>query len=234
MESVISELETYQTEYVEESVIPASIVLLNRIPDMPVRQNRGMFAWSSPDIVVTRVVIRLLRRLEDESARNDAVRQIFAGIESLSSREVLIHSVGRLNDPANALISAACVDELDAMLAEQAEAVSTSAPEREWNLLRVYWFIAEYRGEAYVAPPLVEVAEIRALLQSSRSVARAQSEGSRHVKEEPRLAWDALIRVTGGAENLASHVGRLREVDGDTDLVQLAEKYLSGWNPDRF
>ncbi|WP_336640891.1 KAP family P-loop NTPase fold protein [Microbacterium sp. USHLN272] len=233
-ESVISELETYQTDFVAESVIPASIALLNRIPDMPERQNRGMLDWSSPDIVVTRVVIRLLRRIDDEPARDAAVRQIFAGVETLSSREVLIHSVGALKDPANDLISAECVEDLTAQLVDQAEAGPSRAPEREWNLLTVYLVVADFRGEAYVPPSLPEVADVRALLQSSRSVSRAQSEGSRHVREEPRLAWDALVRVAGGAEKLAVQVGRLREADGDTELVELAEKYLSGWRPERY
>lgn len=231
LESVISELEVYQNEYVQESVTPACIVLLNRIPDMPERK-RGMFDLMSPDIVVTRVVIRLLRRLDNEQARDDAVRRIFAEVDTFSSREVLIRSVGRVKDVGNALISSVCADELESALLDQAAAGPSPAPGREWNLLRVYWLIAERNGESYVAPRLADIAEVRSLLLSSRSVARAQSDGSRHVREEPRLAWESLTQVAGGVEKLETLVHRLREADGESELVQLAERYLSGWRPD--
>ena len=231
LESVVAELEVYQDDYIGESVVPSSVVLLNRIADMPKHRPRGMFDLSSPDVAVTRIVIRLLRRLEDETARDDAAREIFGRVESFSSRAALIRSVGRLKDPANALISASCTEELEALLVSQVETTASTAPAREWDLLALYWLVAERKGEEYVPPGLADVATVRALLESSQSVARRHSEGSRLVREERRLAWDGLERVTGGAEKLAAHVSRLREADGETELVQLAERYVAGWRP---
>lgn len=94
LESAIAGLEAYQAEYPDASVVPASVTLLNRIADIPERRNRGMFDLMRPDVIVTRVVIRLLRRLEDEAARENAVREILAGVQSYSSQELLIRSVG--------------------------------------------------------------------------------------------------------------------------------------------
>ncbi|MDF0513458.1 P-loop NTPase fold protein [Agromyces sp. H3Y2-19a] len=234
LESVIAGLEAYQQEYPEESVVPTSVTLLNRIADIPERRNRGMFDLMRPDVVVTRVVIRLLRRLEEEAARERAVRDILVGVESYSSQELLIRSVGRVEDPSNALISAECTAKLDEDLIQQVKTTASPVLEKEWGLFRVLWFVAEREGDAYVPPPLTDATEIRALFQSAWSVARAQSMGSRHVREEDRLAWDGLVRVAGGEDKLAEAVRRLRESDGASPLVLLAEKYEAGWRPDEF
>ncbi|WP_081317414.1 KAP family P-loop NTPase fold protein [Microbacterium testaceum] len=234
LESAIAGLEAYQADFPEESVVPASVTLLNRIADIPERRNRGMFDFMRPDVVVTRVVIRLLRRLGDESARERAVREILAGVQSYSSQELLIRSVGRVEDPTNALISAERTAELDDDLIRRVRTTASLAPEREWGLFRVFWFVAEREGDEYVPPPLSEAVQIRALLQSAWSVARAQSMGSRHVKEEDRLAWGGLVKVAGGEDQLAEAVLRLRESDGPSPLVLLAEAYVAGWRPDEF
>jgi predicted KAP-like P-loop ATPase len=231
LESAISGLEAYQGEYPEDSVVPACVTLLNRIADIPERPNRGMFDLRTPDVVVTRVVRRLLERLSEETAREQAVREILARVPSYSSREVLIHSVGRVKDPSNALISSGCAAELEDELIRWVETGPSSVPEREWNLLRVYWMVSEREGDRYVSPPLRDANEIRALIRSARSVSRAQAEGSRHVEQEERLAWDGLVRVVGGEDNLAQAARRLRETDGDSTLVLLVEKYLGGWRP---
>ncbi|WP_431792623.1 P-loop NTPase fold protein [Microbacterium paraoxydans] len=234
LEAVITGLETFQGEYPVQSVVPAATTLLNLIPDIPERRNRGMFDLMRPDIVVTRVVIRLLKQFPDEEARDAAVREIIANVHSYSSQEILIRSVGRVEDPNNALISAECTAELDEAFLHRVLEAPSPEPDREWNLFRVYWLVAERQQDVYVAPTLVTPTEVRALLQSASSVARSQSDGTRHVREEERLAWDGLIRIVGGEGELAEAVQRLRDADGETTLVLLAEKYAEGWRPEEF
>lgn len=232
LEETISGLEVYQAEYPASAVVPASVALLNRIADIPERRNRGMFDIMRPDVVVTRIVIRLLRRLEDGVARDDAVREIFDRVTTYSSQELLIRSVGRVEDPNNALISAALTAELDERLAHQVRTTPSPVLDREWGLFRVHWFVAERDGDGYIPRPLTDGMEIRTLIQSASSVARAQSMGSRHVREEDRLAWDGLVRVAGGEDKLAEAIRRLRESDGASPLVLLAERYEAGWRPE--
>lgn len=234
LEAVITGLETYQGEYPAQSVVPAATTLLNLIPEIPERRNRGMFDLMRPDIVVTRVVIRLLKQLPDEETRDAAVREIIANVQSYSSQEVLIRSVGRVEDPNNALISSECTAELDDAFLQRVLEAPSPEPDREWNLFRVYWLVAERQQEAYAAPTLGTPGEVRALLKSASSVARSQSDGTRHVREEERLAWDGLVRVVGGEVKMAEAVQRLRHVDGETTLVLLAEKYVAGWRPEEF
>ncbi|RLK52727.1 KAP family P-loop NTPase fold protein [Microbacterium telephonicum] len=232
LESVIAGLEVFQRDYPEAAVVPASVTLLNRISEMPERRNRGMFDIMRADVVVTRVVIRLLQRLDDEAAREDAVREIVAGVRSYSSQELLIRSVGRVEDPSNALISVEATAQLDEDLAARVKATPPPEPEKEWGLFRVWWFVAGRDGDEYSAPGLTDAAEVRALIQSARSVSRAQFIGSRHVREEDRLAWEGLVRVVGGETKLTEAIRRLRSSDGDSPLVLLAEKYAAGWRPD--
>lgn len=234
LESVITGLETYQGDYPAEAVVSASTTLLNLIAEIPERRNRGMFDLMRPDVVVTRVVIRLLRQLPDEDLREAAVREILKGVHSYSSQEVLIRSVGRVQDPNNALISAECTAELDDALVESFLSSQTRDPDLEWNLFRVYWFVVERLGDSYNPPDLNDVAEIRSLLQSASSVARAQSGDTRVVREEERLAWDGLVQIAGDEGRLTRAVRRLHEADGETQLVLLAEKYANGWRPEDF
>ncbi|MGH1550790.1 hypothetical protein ACRAWB_17050 [Leifsonia poae] len=64
LEDVVSNLQAYEETYPREAVVPASIQLLNRIAAIPERAQRGMLDFNRPDLVMERVVLRLLRRIE--------------------------------------------------------------------------------------------------------------------------------------------------------------------------
>src|SRR5699024_8667695 len=74
---------------------------------------------------------------------------------------------------------------------------------------------------------------VRAILESVKSENRSQSIGSRHVRSTPVLARERLVSLYGGEDNLKYAIEALRTVDGDTELVKLADKYLKGWRPDQ-
>ncbi|MGN8551134.1 UNVERIFIED_CONTAM: P-loop NTPase fold protein [Microbacterium sp. SLM126] len=234
LEDVISALETFEEEYPQSAVVPASVTLLNRVAAIPERTNRGLFDVMTRDLVVTRVVIRLLRRLDDDEARERAVRAILSRVESFSSQELLIRSVGHHEGSGSRLIPEEAAVELEKRWAQSVVSASSFDPSTEWNLLRVYWRAAEVQGDGYVAPQLEDPDSIRALLTSARTFARSQSFGSSEVRQEPRLVWDGLIRVLGGEQPLTEAIARLRDADGETSLVLLAERYQSGWRPEEF
>lgn len=234
LEDVVSALETFQDEYPQSAVVPASVTLLNRVAAIPERTNRGLFDVMTRDLVVTRVVIRLLRRLEDDEARARAVREILPRVASFSSQELLIRSVGHHEGSGSRLIPEEAAVELENEWAASVVNARSFDPWAEWNLLRVFWRAAEVQGEDYIAPQLEDPDSIRALLTSARTFARSQSLGSSHVRLEERLVWDGLIRVLGGEQPLREAVARLRDADGETPLVLLAERYLSGWRPEEF
>ena len=76
----------------------------------------------------------------------------------------------------------------------------------------------------------------QALLKAARGEVRSQSMGSRAVRRKPRLAWDALIEVFGDEATLRHRIEELKasEPNDVGDLIDLADKYLSGWRPKDF
>ena len=234
LEDVISGLEAYQNEYPLETVVPASIALLNRIHKIPEREHRGMFDIMRPDLIVGRVVLRLLRRIEDDAERESAVRAILTHLVSFSTQRDFLQTVGYQEGAGHKLVSEQVASELETEFAARVQAGQSPVLDQEWDLLRVYWQVAEHLGEDYVAPALTEPDEVRALIRTARSVARSQSFDSRKVREEEHLAWDPLIRVAGDKDKLLSAIKRLRDADGDTPLIQLANRYAAGWRPKDF
>lgn len=233
LENTIAGLEAYEHTYPIEAIPAASTILLNRIYAIPERQSRGMFDIMRPDLVVGRVVLRMLRRIEAEADREVAVNEILPGLTAFSTQLDLLHTVGYREGAGHKLVSEKTAHELDQDFVDRVEQQHSLVPKEEWDLLRVYWTVAEARGEDYVPPKFTDPDEIRSLLTSGRSASRSQSSGSRTVKEEAHLWWDALTQVFGEDETLTAAIKVLRDADGDTPLVQLAEKYLSGWRPSR-
>ncbi|GAA4345536.1 KAP family P-loop NTPase fold protein [Microbacterium rhizosphaerae] len=233
LEDLIGGLEAYQDQYPQDTVVPASTALLNRICRIPDRPSRSMFDVVRPDIVVGRVVLRLLQRIGDESQREGAVKEILSHLRSYSTQADFIRMVGYREHVGHKLISESAATALEADLASRVLADQSPVPNEEWDLLRTYSLIAEDTGDAFVPPRFTSPDEIRSLLKSARTVSRSQSFDSRAVHEEERLWWDDLIRVVGGEDQLIAAIAVLRKCDGDTSLVQLAGKYANGWRPRR-
>lgn len=99
-----------------DQVVPATIVLLNLIPDLPERP-RGMFDLDVR-LVVTRVVYRMLRSLEDPGLVEAAVRRILPELHSLSLKLELIGSVGYREGVGHKLVTESVASELEMCLGE--------------------------------------------------------------------------------------------------------------------
>jgi len=56
------------------------------------------------------------------------------------------------------------------------------------------------------------------------------------VRRHPRLAWDALVEIYGSEETLKARIEGLaaKRPAGADDLMELAQKYLTGWRPNNF
>src|SRR5205085_8487560 len=72
-----------------------------------------------------RVVLRVLRRVEDERERTEIVKRVLPRIRQLSGREELLDLVGHREDPADLLIPEA---EADALYREQDRQVLAAQP----------------------------------------------------------------------------------------------------------
>lgn len=235
LQDVISSLEAYEDQFGPEHVVPATVVLLNLLPELPERQ-RGMFDLDTR-LVVGRVVYRLVRALNDPSAIEAAVREILPHVPSLSSQFELLTKVGYLEGAGHKLVSEAAAKSLEKEWRARVRAASADTLAGEKELLRILFIT---KRDADPDEPVLAIPEsprvTQALLRSARSEVRSQSAGSRAVHRSPRLAWSPLVELFGDEVILRQRIEALKASppDGIGDLLELAEKYLSGWRPNDF
>ncbi|WP_437770361.1 hypothetical protein [Arthrobacter sp. KNU40] len=233
LEETIRALEAYENAYPLDGIVPGSINLLNRIAEIPERESQGMFDFIRPDITVGRVVLRMFRMLEDESEREKAALAVLPVLRSYSTRLEFIQSIGYRDGVGHKLVSEKLAAEFEQALVDAVTSADSPEPDREWDLLRVYYFVADCKGEDYIPPSLSNPGLVRSLFTSAKSVNRSQSFDSRSVKTEVVLAWDPLLRILGSDEAVRQSLEVLRSKDGETPLVQLVDRYLGGWRPSR-
>ena len=234
LQDVIASLETYEDQFKAEHAVPATIVVLNLLPDIPERQGNMLELPSR--FTVTRIVLRLLRPLETPNRVEAAVREILPQLKSLSSKQELIRLIGHEEGAGHKLVSEEAT--ADFQKSWRCEVRSSAAAEliQERDLGSILFKAQREAGPSegtLIVPDSTEVT--LAVLRSARGEVRSQTLGSRAVRRTFRLDWDALIELYGNEQILRERIKQLRTTDpkGVGDLLDLAEKYLSGWRPDR-
>ena len=234
-QDVIAALEIFEDEYSPEQVVPATVVLLNLLPDLPERQG-GMFDFGT-SLVVTRVTLRLLRSLKDPGLVEDAVRQILPELRSLTSKLELITVVGYREGAGHKLVSESAARSYERAWRDEVHSASTDELVNEKYLLRIL-LATKREGDLSEGALVVEdsPALTQAVIRAARSDVRSQTMGSRAVRRLPRLAWDALVEIYGAEVTLKERIENLKatQPEDSDQLLELAEKYLDGWRPTEF
>lgn len=232
---VISGFEHYTEQYTEAQVVPASTVLLNLLPELPER--RGGMLSLDPSLAVRRVVLRLLRRMDNPAVLAATVEDILSQLVTLSAKLELITLVGHQAGAGRRLVDVNVATGFERDWREEVRNASLQQLVKEHDLLRVL-LIAKRGVEPSESPITMPVSPelTAALLRAGRSDMRSQAVDSRAVHREGRLAWDALIEIFGDEATLATQVAELRHsaVETDETLLQLAERYAGGWRPPDF
>jgi hypothetical protein len=178
-----------------------------------------------------------LRVLKDSQALEAAVREILPQVQSLSSKLELIECVGHRQGVGHKLVTE---DAAKALEKEWRTAVRAANPEtlaRETELLRTLILCKRHADPDEPALEIPLSTEVtHALLKAARSEVRSQSMGSRAVRRKQRLAWDELVELYGDEATLRQRIQELRVSSPANigDLLELADKYLSGWRPTDF
>ena len=234
LRDVFSSLEVYEDEYSDIHVVPGSVVLLNFLPDLPERP-LGMFEFDN-ELYVVRVVLRLLRSLKDPELIEEATRNIYAEVRTLSSKLALITIVGYQENAGHKLISESGALALEkewrdeVILASSNTIISEPSPFKV--LLRAGLMDRVDDNQVEIDPsPRITLA----VLRSARAEVRSGGPGSRSILRYPRFDWDALVKLYGDEDTLRERIDALRmECPEDAgELLRLADKYLSGWRPNR-
>lgn len=236
-ENVIGSLESFEDEFKPEQVVPGIVVLLNQWPKLPERE-RGMFD-ADARLVVGRVTYRLIRSLPDRESIVAAARKALPQIETLGAQFELVTDLGYREGAGHQLISE---DDARAIEVEWAQRVSEATAGElmvEPDLLRTLYWATEIRAENNQPPIAIpnESSLTLQILRTGRTYARSQSMGSRAVRKALRLPWSTIESVLGVEAAIRTRVQAVPRDDldaEDEELLELADKYLSGWRPREF
>jgi len=188
------------------------------------------------DIVVRRVVLRLLRALEGPEQVIAATRSILPGLSGPSAKLHLISILGHKEHEGHKLVSESDAAELERAWREEVRAASAHELAGVDNPLRLF-LVAQTGVESGEEPVIVpDAPELTlALLRSAVGETRSQGMGSRAIQRSPTLTWDALVEVFGGEPELARRVADLGALEPtDSELLTLVARYLDGWRPEEF
>jgi len=233
LQDVIAALEAFEEDITEDRVVPGCVALLNVKNSLPEREE-GMFTFG-PDLVVTRVVYRLVRALKAPERIEAAVREILPHVETLSAQQDLIQIVGYKENAGHKLVTEAAASDLERAWRDHVRSLSSDALAKESDLFQILREVVQLNGEDEALISVPDTPEVTlAVLTSARSIGRSQAFGSRAVMRSPRLAWKGLVELFGDEETLRQRVASLKASGiPDGEIVKLAEDYLSGWRPDR-
>lgn len=233
LETVLEGLTSYEAKFTTDMVVPASTTLLNLIDIIPEKKDPDFFDILRPDITVSRVVLRLFRRVDDEAERETLVTKVLAGVETYSSQLDFMNTVGHREHVGHKLVSEAFAQQLESDFVERLQKAPPAEPAREWGAWRIYDMVKNATNK----PPLTEKSDpvlILAVIKSGKSTARSQSMGSARVKTEVHLAWDLIVGLFGSEDVVKKAIAKVRKTLGDDEVLALADKYLSGWRPKSF
>jgi predicted KAP-like P-loop ATPase len=240
VEVLIQRLEDYEAEFDPTWAEPAIPVLLNQLPRLR-EGTHGMFDFGV-EMVVGRVVLRLLRRVEPEEERLNVVRNCLPAIAQLSGRMELLDTAGHRENAGHKLIPA---DQAATFYAELNTALLTSSAEvlaAERQLMMLFVRIVETNGHAakeWIQSVTADDAVLLRLLRSGLREQRSQTMGDYAVRTTPAIPWPLLVEWLG-EDLLRTRVTELAETQMDAALeertalaLQTAVRYVSGELPER-
>ena len=223
---LLTRLEDYEGRFPAEVAL-AIPVLYELVPRLPPRD--GM--WSvEPEMRVTRVVLRLLRKLEREAV-SQIVAQAIEGLPSFSDRWSLLRMVGYREDSGHQLIPESEAKLLEEQLVTAILAAPPGQLSTERDLARLISLASDRNqtdGQAKVIRDLEHDAFLLGLIAGYRREVR--SDTGRHLQ----LRWDLLADLVG-EELLIKRVKGLPDPPEGTDadtLEMLAQARRYAANPE--
>lgn len=232
---VIAYLEGYKAKLKTNEIVNLVTGVLNLLPVLPTDRSGGMMdlgARFSAGAVAYRVLDTVGNRLETE----EPVRQILDGVKTLSSRMVLLDDIGDRENAGHGLVSEAAAAELQRLWRDQVRATPPDVLLQEHDLFRVI-----FRFQEDLRPPeapfeIPDTPEMTlAILRTARTETIGATLGSRAERREARLHWRILQQIFGAPRSLEARIGDLKQapIPVEPDLLELVDKYLGGWEPDR-
>jgi hypothetical protein len=240
VEELLGRLEDYEDEFPED--VSDAVVVLMAQSDRLREGRSGMWDFGA-DMTLTRVVLRLLRRVADEPAREVIAARAFDQMPSLSARIQLLLIVGYEPNAGHELVSEGEASRLGQQLRDLILRASPEELARERELPQLLsWALRddELGSQETVRLVLDDDAALFRLLRSTLSEAFSQTIGEVNQRREYRLPWDWLAKLIG-PDRLDERVDALVKATNPADLdergrtaIETAQRYLSGWRPSQW
>jgi hypothetical protein len=239
LDDFLARLAGYEDEIASTAILPGCSVLLGLYPRLR-SQSKG-FLDVGPEIAVDRVVLRLLRRVDDEAERTRIVEELCTKVAGFTGRIRLLHLVGRRPNPdMERLIPAAESDRLFRQVCGELRHASAAqvAAERDPLQLLATALAEDPADRGDIDHLLQDDGAAAALLLSAPAQVRSQAAGSVAVQTVQVLHWQSLGTVVGDDKAIAAMVNRVAAARANDEtvmgVVSLARKYLTGWRPSEF
>jgi predicted KAP-like P-loop ATPase len=239
LDDFLARLAGYEDEITADAVLPGCTVLLELYPRLR-SQSKG-FLDMGPEIAVDRVILQLLRRIDEEAERARIVEELCTAVAGFVGRIRLLQLVGRRPNPdMERLIPAAESDRLFRQVCAELRHASAAqvAAERDPLGLLATALAEDPADRGDIDHLLQDDAVAAALLAAATTPVRALAAGNVAVPIEQVLRWRFLGTVVGDDTAIASMVDRVAAALADDEatmaVVVLARKYLAGWRPSEF
>ena len=234
-EATLERLEDYEHDFPVEAAPIAVPVLVNRMGGLS-DHSVGILGLS-PRFKVTRVVLRLLKRIDEPETLMANMSAMLGKIDTLSGRLHLVAMVGHRESVGHKLVSEDHAKKLEDQLVNRLKSATGKQLVDEWDLFALSFRTLNWLEDkdkfslaARLREHLVEDGFVLALLRTAVNYAHYNGH------TEKRLFWDGLVEVF--CEGIADAVDRLAHSplcrnlpEDDQDTINLAQKYALGWHP---
>ena len=137
--AVLNHLRTFNGRFIPDHVASGTIVLLNRLAEMP-KQSGGSIR-DEPQMFVGLVVVTLFETLEGPDVIEATMGRVLPAIESLSSKVLLVDRIRHPHQDARSLVTKAAATQFVTQLRDEIRSASVDDLVKERDLLRVLGFV---------------------------------------------------------------------------------------------
>lgn len=237
-EAALERLEDFEHDFPVEAAPIAVPKFVNRMGRLSPHLV-GMFGVS-PRLKAYRVVLRLLRRIDNPDDLMTSMYAMLERVDTLSGWFELVEMVGHRQSIGNELVSEDQAKYLEDQFADRLSSATAEQLTCEWDLFAlcfrtVHWIRGEEKDKLVTRLREHLIVDEFVLTLLCTSVNYMYSNGH----SEKRLSWDGLVEVFG--DGLADSVDGLarsalyRDLPQDVqDTINLAQKYASGWRPEEW
>jgi predicted KAP-like P-loop ATPase len=243
LEHALERLLDYEDDYRPQDAEKAVPVLLNQMPRL--REGSQGFMDFGAGIKLERVVLRLLRKVEDPTAVATLVKTVSPRIETLSAHAVLVNMVGHRQNVGHKLVTAEEGSLLEVQFLTAMEHTSPQTFARERDLVRLLYLAREIDPEkgGELLSRLAERDEVfLAVVRSLQREVHSITLGDLVSRANEEFRWSTLCglfgeeaarrRVDQLTKLVGSAVAEVRFDEETLAALRLAEDYAVGRRQD--